>query len=271
MNIFRNALLFIPQASRFLALFLALGLCLALIQPAYTSRLDLTVTYTGPEDIDAGHPISVLLFDGPDMSGGSKMVAAGHLKKNGGVLTWSGLPKVVYILAIYDPLGNFTGLSGIIPGSVIGLYSVEGSQEAAPVEVSKRTKLKFEFDDSQRLPGDPDTVVPLAVRNADKGIVEIRKYTIRDGMRDEFIDFFENKTLEEQKHVGLRVVGQFRSLENENQFVWIRAYASQEERANQLRDYYLGPDWIEVQDEAGALIADTEVILVAPTSASKIR
>ena len=113
--------------------------------------------------------------------------------------------------------------------------------------------------------------MPETVRNADEGILEIRKYTLQAGVRDEFIAFFENRTLEQQKKAGLRVIGQFRSLEDENQFVWIRAYASQAERAEQLRNYYLGADWIEVQDEAGAYIANTEVMLVAPTAASRIR
>jgi len=248
----------------------AVALCLAPAEDESNSRLELTVTYSGPEQVDAQHPISILLFDGPDMSGGSKMVAAGQVKENGKALTLSRLPETVYVVAIFDPLGNFTGLSGIIPGSVIGIHT-DGGQQAAPVEVGKRTRMSFEFDDTQRIPGDPESVVPAAVMNANEGILEIRKYTIREGKREEFIDFFENKTLKPQKKAGLRVVGQFRSLENENQFVWIRSYKSQQERAKQLRKFYLGPDWIEVQDEAGTLIADTEVMLVAPTDASRIR
>ena len=259
-----------PSRIPLLQLTLALGCGLTLAGPPDVSKLDLTVTYTGPEAIDAEHPISVLLFDGPDMSGGSKMVGAGHLTENGAVLSLTNLPKTVYVVAIYDPLGNFTGLSGVIPGSVIGVYT-DGGAEPAPVAVRAHSRLEFSFDDSQRIPGDPDTVVPPAVRNAEHGIVEIRKYTVKEGKREAFIDFFEDKTLEPQQKAGLRVVGQFRSLENENQFVWIRAYASQRERAEQLRNFYLGPDWISVQDEAGELIADTEVLLVAPTSRSEIR
>jgi hypothetical protein len=271
MNTIRNAQMPSPRTSLILFPFVLMGLCFAPAPATGTSRLDLTVTYTGPEEIDAEHPISVLLFDGPDLSGGSRMVAAGHVTRNGEVLSLSKLPDTVYIAAIYDPLGNFTGLSGIIPGSVIGVYAPEGEQGPAPVEVGKRTKLKFEFDDAQRIPGDPDMAVPKAVREAEEGILEIRKYTVKKGMREKFIEFFEDKTLEPQEKAGLRVIGQFRSLENEDQFVWIRTYASQKERAEQLREFYLGPDWIDVQDEAGQLIANTEVMLVAPTARSEIR
>lgn len=248
-----------------------LGLCLALLAYDTDTRLDLTVTYTGPETVDAQRPISVLLFDGPDMSGGSKMVAAGHATRNGGVISLSGLPDTVYIVAVFDPLGNFTGLSGVIPGSVVGIYAADGGLVPTPVEVGTGTTLKFEFDDTQRIPGDPALVVPAAVQAADQGILEIRKYTLQDGMRERFIEFFESRTLEAQEKAGIRVLGQFRSLENENQFVWIRAYASQKERAEQLRNFYLGPDWIAVQDEVGAYLADTEVMLVAPTDYSEIR
>ena len=136
------------RTTLFLCPLIGVSLGLTLTAPESPSRLDLTVTYTGPEEVDDQHPITVLLFDGPDLSGGSKMLAAGHLTKNGGTLSWTDLPEMVYAAAIFDPLGSFTGLSGMIPGSAVGAYALDGATEPSPIEVFRHTRVSFEFDDA---------------------------------------------------------------------------------------------------------------------------
>ncbi len=237
------------------------------------SRLEVTATYHPAEGevIDEAHPLFVILFDGPPGHPTSHMTAVEMLSRNGGKATFEKVAEEVHVVTLYDPSGNFTGLSGMIPGMVIGAYVEEGATEPTPVRADTRTRIEIEFDSTTRLPGDVCTVVPATVQKADKGILEIRTYTARPGMREQFIEFFENRTLDGQRDAGLRVIGQFRHLQNEDTFVWIRAYESQAERVKELRDYYLGPAWLAVQKEAETLIADTHVMLVAPTSLSDIR
>ena len=104
------------------------------------------------------------------------------------------------------------------------------------------------------------------------GIVEIRMYKIKPGMRDAFVKFFEEKTLVPQGEVGMRVLGQFRSLEDDETFVWVRAFRNQEERNRQILAFYGGELWLkELSAEAMSMIVSTEVLLVEPTAESLLR
>ena len=105
-----------------------------------------------------------------------------------------------------------------------------------------------------------------------EGIVEIRMYKIKPGMRDAFVKFFEEKTLAPQSDVGMLVLGQFRSLEDDETFVWMRAFRNQEERNRQIVAFYGGDLWLqELSAEAMSMIVSTEVLLVEPTAESPLR
>lgn len=232
------------------------------------TRLDAKISYTGAGEVDARRPVFLLAFDDEPSTG--RMIAVERVAKNGATATFRDLPETVHLVAIYDPAGLFTGLSGMIPGSSLWAYAEEGSDRPSPFSVGRRTKLDVTFGDENQLPGDPSTLVPPGLPEAE-GVVEIRTYTIREGQRERFVEWFERATLAQQAAAGIRVVGQFRSLENEDVFVWMRAYASHEERVEALRDFYLGPDWLAVQDEAIEMIADTQTLLVEPTKRSDLR
>ena len=108
--------------------------------------------------------------------------------------------------------------------------------------------------------------------DAAPGIIEIRMYKIKPRMRDRFVRFFEEKTLEPQAAVGMRILGQFRSLMDDDTFVWIRAFASEEERAQHTAAFYGGELWKEtLGPEALSMLASTEVVLVEPTQRSPMR
>jgi len=104
-------------------------------------------------------------------------------------------------------------------------------------------------------------------------ILEIRIYRIRAGMRDRFIDFFESKTLAPQRAAGMEVLGQFRSLDDPNLFVWLRRFDDAEARDRQKAAFYEGALWKdELEDEAFSMIEDySNVLLVEPTAHSAIQ
>ena len=119
-------------------------------------------------------------------------------------------------------------------------------------------------------PQPPQPVNPRL--DAANGIVEIRMYKIKPGMRDAFVKFFEEKTLAPQGDVGMRVLGQFRSLEDDDTFVWVRAFSSQEERNRQTVAFYGGELWLEeLSMEAQSMLDSAEVLLVEPTAKSPLR
>jgi hypothetical protein len=53
-------------------------------------------------------------------------------------------------------------------------------------------------------------------------IVELRQYTLHPGQRDVLIDLFDREFVESQEALGMKVIGQFRDLDNPDRFVWLR-------------------------------------------------
>jgi hypothetical protein len=100
-------------------------------------------------------------------------------------------------------------------------------------------------------------------------IVELRQYTVHPGMRDPFIVMFEREFVETQEATGLRVIGEFRDLDDPNHFVWLRGFPDMPSRAKSLQDFYGGPIWKAHRDEANAHFTDTDnVLLLHATNAA---
>jgi hypothetical protein len=53
-------------------------------------------------------------------------------------------------------------------------------------------------------------------------IVELRQYTLHPGKRDVLIDLFDREFIDPQEALGMKVIGQFRDLDDRNRFVWLR-------------------------------------------------
>ena len=68
------------------------------------------------------------------------------------------------------------------------------------------------------------------------------------------------------------VLGQFVSLEDDETFIWLRAFPSEAVRAQMTDDFYTGSTWRdELRDEALSMVVDySNVHVVVPTKRSKI-
>jgi NIPSNAP len=93
-------------------------------------------------------------------------------------------------------------------------------------------------------------------------IVELRQYTLHPGRRDELIQLFDSMFVESQEAVGIDVLGQFRDLDDSNQFVWLRGFQTMDERRRSLTDFYSGPVWRAHRDAANATMVDCENVLL---------
>jgi quinol monooxygenase YgiN len=93
-------------------------------------------------------------------------------------------------------------------------------------------------------------------------IVELRQYTLHPGRRDALIDIFERELVEPQERAGMRLVGQFRDLDDPDRFVWLRAFPDMPSRARALDAFYTGPVWRRHRDAANALMIDTDDVLL---------
>src|SRR3546814_4941010 len=65
-------------------------------------------------------------------------------------------------------------------------------------------------------------------------VVELRQYTLHPGQRDVLIELFEREFIESQEATGIRVIGQFRDLDDPDRFVWLRGFADLPARARAL-------------------------------------
>jgi quinol monooxygenase YgiN len=99
-------------------------------------------------------------------------------------------------------------------------------------------------------------------------IVELRQYTLHPGQRDALIDLFDREFVETQEAHGMRVLGQFRDLDQPDLFVWLRGFADMDSRRRALEAFYGGPVWAAHRAAANATMIDSDdVLLLRPAGA----
>ena len=90
----------------------------------------------------------------------------------------------------------------------------------------------------------------------------MRSYRIKPGRRDEFIEFFEKRSIPALRSYGMNVIGPFVDLENPNKFVWLRIFPSLEERERMRDAFYEGDPWkSELEAIAMPMLESYDVIL----------
>jgi hypothetical protein len=101
-------------------------------------------------------------------------------------------------------------------------------------------------------------------------IIELRQYTLHPAKRDVLIDLFDREFVESQEALGMKIIGQFRDLDDPNRFVWLRGFRDMPSRAQTLKDFYGGPVWKAHREAANATMIDVDNVLLlhpaTPTS-----
>jgi hypothetical protein len=93
-------------------------------------------------------------------------------------------------------------------------------------------------------------------------VLELRRYTLHPGRRDELIELFEREFIEAQEAVGMQLIGQFYDLDDPNQFVWLRGFNDMSAREGSLYAFYSGPVWKAHRDAANATMIDSDNVLL---------
>jgi hypothetical protein len=93
-------------------------------------------------------------------------------------------------------------------------------------------------------------------------IVELRHYTLHPGKRDVLIDLFDREFIETQEAVGIKVIGQFRNVDDPDRFVWLRGFPDMSSRAKALQDFYGGPVWKAHREAANPTMIDSDNVLL---------
>jgi quinol monooxygenase YgiN len=93
-------------------------------------------------------------------------------------------------------------------------------------------------------------------------VVELRRYTLHPGRRDELIELFEREFVEPQEAAGAHLFGLFRSRASPDEFVWLRGFRSMAERKAALEQFYFGPVWKEHRSAANETMIDSDNVLL---------
>lgn len=99
-------------------------------------------------------------------------------------------------------------------------------------------------------------------------VVELRRYTLRPHRRDDLIELFEREFIETQEACGMLPIGQYRNLDDPDEFVWLRGFINMASRRNALEAFYLRSDaWRKHRDAANDTMIDSDnVLLLRPVS-----
>ena len=97
---------------------------------------------------------------------------------------------------------------------------------------------------------------------------ELRQYRIKGGQREAFVKLMEEEVIPFQVAKGMVVVGSFIAQEEDDLYVWIRRFESEEERERLYQAVYDSDQWKnEVSPGIGTML-DRETIQVTRLEAT---
>ena len=74
-------------------------------------------------------------------------------------------------------------------------------------------------------------------------LIELREYTVLPGKRDEWVKMMEEEIIPFQVQNGIAVLGSFVVEDQPDKYVWIRRFASEEERVKKYEAVYESDHW----------------------------
>jgi hypothetical protein len=117
--------------------------------------LKVKLNYTGAGTVDDKHKIIVFVFDSPDfMQGNAMPVGAQSAATKNGTVTFPDLASSpVYLTAVFDPTGQYDGMSAPPSGSSVTLYGkTPGTPDPIKIEPGETVEVDLAFDDSAKMP-----------------------------------------------------------------------------------------------------------------------
>jgi|HubBroStandDraft_2_1064218.scaffolds.fasta_scaffold27089_2 hypothetical protein len=92
-------------------------------------------------------------------------------------------------------------------------------------------------------------------------VIELRRYTVKDGARKNFAQYFEAYFPEAIEQTGAIVAGSFFERNHPNGFTWIRGFHTLEDRPVADAEFYYGPVWREHRKTMNDLLTDSDNVL----------
>jgi hypothetical protein len=100
-------------------------------------------------------------------------------------------------------------------------------------------------------------------------VIEFRRYTIKEGEREHFAEYFDYFP-EAFQQMGAIVFGQFFERKNPVGFTWMRGFKNTDARAIINSSFYYGPLWREHASTMNGLMVDSDnVLLLRPLTTTR--
>jgi hypothetical protein len=94
-------------------------------------------------------------------------------------------------------------------------------------------------------------------------IIEMRTYKTKPGKRSEFLEVFRTRSMPAHARIGMKILGPFVSVEDPDQFFFMRGFPNLESREPMKAKFYDGPLWkTELEHVLMPMIERYDVVLV---------
>lgn len=94
-------------------------------------------------------------------------------------------------------------------------------------------------------------------------IIEMRTYKTKPGCRAKFIDIFRRKSIPAHNEIGMKILGPFLSIEDEDTFFFMRGFPDLPSREPMKAKFYEGELWkSELENVLMPMLEKYDVILV---------
>ena len=103
---------------------------------------------------------------------------------------------------------------------------------------------------------------------------ELRQYRIKPGMRDDWVKYMEEVIIPFQVSKGMVVSGSFVGQEEDDLYIWLRRFDSEEERERLYEAVYESDTWKnEIAPQIGSMLDRDKIVVtrIEPTPKSVIR
>lgn len=102
---------------------------------------------------------------------------------------------------------------------------------------------------------------------------ELRKYRLKKGCGNKFINLMDEMILPFQKEMGMEITGSFRVKDDDDLFIWIRRFDNESSRAKLYDKVYSSKYWCDtIRPAMGDMLIreDTQVYILEPTISSNL-
>jgi heme-degrading monooxygenase HmoA len=94
-------------------------------------------------------------------------------------------------------------------------------------------------------------------------IIEMRTYKTKPGKRSEFLEIFRSKSVPAHEEIGMKILGPFLSVEDEDTFFFMRGFPDLASREPMKAKFYEGELWKrELENILMPMLENYEAVLV---------